>query len=169
MHWSAGDYESVYPSYHYCIAWYNGIAYVVETNDLRANMRDVYASDAPYAAHTYRRNSFAAGVSVMGMRDATPQDFGAWPMTGPQIDALCLLAARIAAFYRIEIAPHTMLTHAEAAIADGYFGAGSEETRWDIARLAADRAPLSEEDARNTAEELRWQAKRVLTSITSTM
>ena len=156
LHWSAFDYASVFDAYHYCIAQDSGgEVVVVETNDLRVNMRNVYeVPERPYAAHTFRRNSYAAGLSIMGMLDARPDDFGPYPLTESSIDALCEVAARIARHYDIPIDTQHVLTHAEAAVEDGYFGMGEEE-RWDIARLRADPRPLVPEDARDAGEELR--------------
>jgi hypothetical protein len=64
------------------------------------------------------------------------------------------VAARLCAAYAIEIDADHVLTHAEAALADGYFGSGDEE-RWDIARLAPSNAPLEEWEAADTGERLR--------------
>ncbi len=135
LHWSAGDYVTLYPSYHVCVALCDGAAVARPTHDLRANMRDLAdAEPGSYAAHTAGRNSFAAGLSIMGMRDATPRDFGAYPLTSVQIDAMCAVAAEIARAYGIEVDAAHVLSHAEAAIVDGYFGT-QEDERWDIARL----------------------------------
>ena len=117
-------------------------------------MRDVYETHGPYAAHTYRRNSYAAGLSIMGMKDARPGDFGEYPLREDGIDALCEVAARLARAYGIEIDAQHVLTHAEAAIEDGYFGENDDE-RWDIARLAPSPEPLTEDDARRTGTLLR--------------
>jgi hypothetical protein len=152
LHWSGGDYTTVYPAYHYCIAW-DGTPIVVTTNDLRANMRDVYASNDPYAAHTYRRNSFSAGLSVMSMQHATPADFGAFPLRDEAIEAMCRVAGRLLAFYGLDAA--RICTHAEAAIEDGYYGAEGDDVRWDIARLEPSSLPLTEEEARTTGDRLR--------------
>jgi hypothetical protein len=161
LHWSGFDYESVFESYHVCVAMrVGGEIAIVETNDLRANMRDVYAQpDLPYAAHTFRRNSFAAGVAIMGMHDARPDDFGSYPLTPPLVDALCLVAARIAHRYGIAVDAEHVLTHAEAALADGYFGTDPIEDRWDIARLVPSASPLTENDAIVTGEELRGKIR----------
>lgn len=153
LHWSGGDYVTVHSAYHYCVAFDGASVYVVQTNDLRANMRDVYADEGPYAAHTYRRNSFAAGLSVMGMQGATPHDFGAYPLRDDMLDALCVAAARIADAYAIPV--ENILTHAEAAVEDGYFGAGSDDLRWDIARLQPSTHALRAAEARETADILR--------------
>jgi hypothetical protein len=154
-HWSGYDYASVFPAYNYCITLTRSGAIVVETNDPRNNMRDVYAGEgAPYAAHTYQRNSFAIGIAMMGMQDASPQDFGAYPLTVELVDALCSVGARLAAFYGIPIDADRVMSHAEAALRDGYFGQ-SEDERWDIARLVPDARPLTSQDALDTGEELR--------------
>jgi hypothetical protein len=161
MHWSGHDYRTVFPAYHLCIALdeHDRIV-VVETHDLRENMREVYVRpELPYAAHTRGRNSFAAGVSIMAMEGATPQDFGSYPLTGALVDALCLVCARIAAFYEIPVDAAHVMTHAEAALHDGYFGSGSQE-RWDIARLRAEPRPLIERDAIDTGDALRSMTRR---------
>jgi hypothetical protein len=160
LHWSAGDYETVYPSYHYCVAFSGGIPLVVETNDLRANMHDVRRSTAPYAAHTAGRNSYAAGIAVMAMRDAQPNDFGEFPLMPVTVDALCAVVATIADAYGIPLDAAHVMTHAEAAIVDGYFGASGDDERWDIARLVPSPLPLTEEDARRAGEELRARCRR---------
>jgi hypothetical protein len=162
LHWSAGDYETVYTSYHYCVAFANGVPLVVETHDLRANMRDVGTGDATYAAHTARRNSYAAGLAVMAMRDATPANFGAYPLVAEAVDAMCNVAGVIARAYAIPMDFDHVMTHAEAALADGYFGAGGDDERWDIARLRPSPAPLMPEDARLTGDELRERSQGVV-------
>ena len=130
---------------------------VHHTHDLRENMRDVRLDPAlPYAAHTRVRNSWSIGLSVAAMRGATPSDFGAYPLTEPQLDALCRVAATLAAFYAIDVAH--VRTHAEAALDDGYFGAGSESSRWDIARLRPAPEPLRPGEATATGD---WFRNRI--------
>jgi len=53
------------------------------------------------------------------------------------------------------------MTHAEAALHDGYFGTEPEQ-RWDIARLKPEPRPLVEQDALDTGEELRARIRRFL-------
>jgi hypothetical protein len=155
-HWSAHDYESVFPAYHFCVAMKaDGEIVVVNTHDVRENMRDVYkAPDEPYAAHTRGRNSFALGISVMAMEKATPEDFGSYPLTPALIDGLCLVGARLAERYGVPIDADHVMSHAEAALRDGYFGTAPEE-RWDIARLAPDQTPLQSQEAIDVGERLR--------------
>ena len=153
LHWTAGDYESVYPAYHFCLTGAADV-FVHATHDLRANMRDVRGNaGGDYAAHTAGRNSFAVGIAVCGMLAATPQDFGAFGLRAAQIDALCAVAAGVIRRYGIAISQ--VRTHAEAAIDDGYFGAGDDEQRWDIARLTAAEVPLGAPEALATGARLR--------------
>lgn len=117
-------------------------------------MRDVRAEpERPYAAHTRGRNSFSIGLSIAAMRDATPEHFGLFPLTDELVNGLCTLAARLARRYDIPLS--AIRTHAEAALDDGYFGAGSDEVRWDIARLTARPEPLVPADAALVGDLLR--------------
>ncbi|MBV8299244.1 MAG: N-acetylmuramoyl-L-alanine amidase [Candidatus Eremiobacteraeota bacterium] len=156
LHWTAHDYEQVFPAYHFVLTRPDDVV-VHHTHDLRENMRDVRLDPAlPYAPHTRGGNSWSIGLSIAAMRGATPSDFGAYPLTEPQLDALCRVAATLAAFYGIGVA--NVRTHAEAALADGYFGAGLESTRWDIARLRPSPEPLLPDEATATGD---WFRNRI--------
>jgi hypothetical protein len=156
LHWTAHGYDEVFPAYHFCISR-PGDVLVHHTHDLRENMRDVRLDpELPYAPHTRGRNAWAIGLSIAAMRDATPSDFGPAPITQEQLDGLCAVAARLAAFYAIDVA--AIRTHAEAALDDGYFGHGSAETRWDIARLRPSPAPLEPVEATRTGD---WFRERI--------
>ena len=156
LHWTAGDYATVYPAYHFVLAGADDVV-VHHTHDLRENMREVYkAPELPYAAHTRGRNSFSIGISIAAMRDSTPSDFGGHPLTETQLEAMCVLSAALARFYGIDVA--AIRTHAEAALDDGYFGAGSDEVRWDIARLRPSPDPLEPHEATTTGD---WFRSRV--------
>lgn len=165
-HWSAHDYQSVFPAYHFCIATTEaGDIVVVNTHDVRENMRDVYdAPDEPYAAHTRKRNSFALGISIMAMENSNPRDFGKYPLTEPLIDALCALAAKLAKVYGVPIDADHVMSHAEAALHDGYFGTKPEE-RWDIARLRAEDRPLVPQDGVEIGEELRSRMRKAFAAL----
>lgn len=156
LHWTGGDYEAVFPAYHFCVALdAAGLPAVYATHDLRANACDLTLEpERPYAAHTAGRNSFACGLAVAGMRDATPHDFGAFPLRDDLLDALAVVAATVALRYEIPIDAAYVRTHAEAALEDGYFGAGDEQ-RWDIARLRPDLRPLEPAEATRTGDTLR--------------
>lgn len=156
LHWSAHDYHDVFPAYHFCVALdADGAVVVANTHDVRENMRDVtLPPKAPYAAHTRGRNSFALGISIMAMQDARPDDFGAFPLTEPLVAGLCRVGAVLARAYTIPIDAAHVMSHAEAAVIDGYFGDGDDQ-RWDIARLEASSAPLVPQDAIDTGDVLR--------------
>ncbi len=160
-HWSAYDHEKVFPAYHFCVAIKPGTGIVVvNTHDVRENMREVYElPERPYAAHTGGRNSFALGISIMAMQNATPQDFGAYPLTEALIDGLCLVGGRLAAFYGVPIDAEHIMSHAEAALHDGYFGTAEDE-RWDIARLRPSPQILEPREAIDVGEELRARMRR---------
>ncbi len=162
-HWSAYDYEKVFPAYHFCVAIKPGAGIVVvNTHDVRENMRDIYESpERPYAAHTRNRNSHALGISIMAMQGATPQDFGAYPLTEALIDALCLVGGRLAAFYGVPIDADHIMSHAEAALHDGYFGTAEDE-RWDIARLRPSAQPLEPREAIVVGDDLRARMRRAI-------
>jgi len=94
----------------------------------------------------------------MGMEAARPDDFGCYPITSDGVVALCSVIARLAAFYRIPLDADHVMTHAEAAILDGYFGVHEIDERWDLARLSARPEPLTEQDAREAGAQLRRNA-----------
>ena len=158
LHWTAGDYEETYPAYHFCIALRGGIPAVVATHALEANARDVRQAGSGYAAHVAGRNSFAIGVAICGMRDATPQDFGPFPLRDDMVELACAHVAKLCAAYGIPVDAEHVRTHAEAAVDDGYFGVGEDE-RWDVARLRARARPLSPADARAIGDELRTRIR----------
>ena len=161
-HWSAHDYASVFPAYHFCIAPTPSGIVVVNTHDVRENMRAVYEGpELPYAQHTRGRNSFALGISIMAMEGSTPADFGKYPLTEELVDGLCLVGARLAAFYDVPIDADHVMSHAEAGVREGYFGTEPDQ-RWDIARLAASDKPLVEQDAIDVGEELRVRMRAFL-------
>jgi hypothetical protein len=155
LHWTAGDYHTVYPAYHYCIALDDeGESIVCATRDLRSNMREVRDGGPLYAAHVAGRNSFAAGVAVAGMLGATPQAFGEYPLRDDMLEALCRVARALADAFAIPVDAAHVATHAEAAVEDGYFGAGADE-RWDIARLRPEPSPLEALEAVRAGDRLR--------------
>lgn len=160
-HWSARDYQSVFPAYHFCVATGDdGDILVVNTHDVRENMRNVYEKpETPYAQHTRGRNSYSLGISIMSMEGSKPDDFGKYPLTEELIDGLCLLAAKLAKYYDVPIDAEHIMSHAEAALHDGYFGTEPQE-RWDIARLHAEPRPVVPQDGIDVGEELRTRMRR---------
>lgn len=155
LHWTGSDYSQTFPAYHFCIGYDGGAPFVVRSHDLRHNMRDVRQSAAaPYAAHTAGRNSHAVGFAVCGMQGASPSDFGAFALRDDTLALLCATVADVCRFYAIPIDAGHVRTHAEAAVADGYFGCGTDE-RWDIARFEAAPWPLRAAEAERAGAELR--------------
>jgi hypothetical protein len=71
------------------------------------------------------------------------------------------VAAKLAANYSVPVDADHIMTHAEAAVRDGYFGTQPEQ-RWDIARLRPDPRPLVPQDAHDVGEELRARIRRQL-------
>ncbi len=109
-------------------------------------MRDLRSGEpGPYAAHVAGRNSWSVGIAVCAMGGATPADFGRWPITTAQVDAVARVAHVVARAYGVPLA--AIRTHAEDALLDGYFGADVDDCRWDIARLAPSPAPLAPSEA----------------------
>jgi len=161
LHWTAGDDETCFDAYHFCVARRGDVWEAVVTGDLRANMRDVRGADGPYAAHTAGRNSYAAGIAVCGMRDARPDDFGPFPLNAGAVDVACTLTARLCAAYAIAVDATHVRTHAEAALEDGYFGANADQ-RWDIARLIPSPAALVPAEAGMVGDQLRAKVARAL-------
>jgi hypothetical protein len=162
LHWTGGDYVTVYPAYHFCLAGARELV-VHHTHDLRENMRDVRdAPDEPYAAHTRGRNSWSIGLAVAAMHDARPDDFGTAPITPEQVEGLCVVAAHLARTYAIPIA--AIRTHAEAALEDGYFGDGDEQ-RWDIARLLPAADALVPQEATQTGDAFRARIAILLAAV----
>jgi N-acetylmuramoyl-L-alanine amidase len=160
LHWTGHTYDEVFPAYHFCVSRPDDVL-VHQTHDLRANMQDASLATArPYAQHTRGRNSWAIGLSISAMHEATPHDFARYPITGAQLDGLCEVAARLAAFYGIAVA--SIRTHAEAALEDGYFGAGGDAQRWDIARLRPSPEPLRPAEATETGDWFRARIEALL-------
>jgi hypothetical protein len=146
---------TTYPAYHVCVGLdARGVPAVFTTHDVRANMRDVRTSSDPYAAHTAGRNSYALGLAICGMAGATPRDFGSYPLRDDLVALACTTVADACAAYGIPIEPAYVLTHAEAALEDGYFGSGDDE-RWDIARLEPSDLALDAAEATRVGDVLR--------------
>ncbi|MBC5806841.1 MAG: peptidoglycan recognition protein family protein [Candidatus Eremiobacter antarcticus] len=160
LHWSAGPYDQTSSAYHFVVGYERGQLFARQTHDVRENMRSL-SEDLPYAAHTRGRNSYAIGVSALSMLDATPQNFGPAPLTDELVDALCAMCAFLARRYHIIIDAEHVMTHAEAAIIDSYFGLLPEE-RWDLARLRPVPVPITASEAKASGEALRARIRSYL-------
>jgi hypothetical protein len=156
-HWTVEAYGCVDGSYNIVIALEGGV-WAPKIACSPTNNAVQVGSSAPYAAHTYHRNSHAIGIAVNGMAGATTSNFGDAPIQIHEIEVLCATNAAVALAYHIDLAgsidgEHTVMTHAEAALADGYFG-----ERWDLARLHASSAPLSAAEAHTNADLIRTRS-----------
>lgn len=127
-HWSGGRYSVFFSNYHVCVLGPPQDGKVLITHPFVNNLRQIQPGDT-YAAHTKGRNSFRLAVSAMAMYRATMNDAGQFPVTPQQIEAMCAVGGLIVVKYNLNIATEVK-THAEWALADGYFG-----RRWDFHRM----------------------------------
>ena len=158
LHWSVSPYSDTFSDY-------NGSAYMASgywtmgmTHDPRDNVAGLDAA-AP-ASHTWHRNTGAVGVAISAMEGASQANFGSYPVTVAGLEYLCACAAAFASKYGVDAsgvvpapgADHegdsgpvntagepSIITHAEAAIFDGYYcGYTSDPNcRWDLAAFEA--------------------------------
>ncbi len=162
LHWSVEQWGCLDGNYNAEVDLENGAWVIKLTHPPIDNAIDI--SDGPYAAHTWHRNSHGFGLAITGMVDATTTDFGQEALQVHELEYLCAAAAAITRKYDLDsvgtnvrngVTEFNIMTHAEAAIMDGYFPGDSEPSRWDLARVAASDAPLSKDEARDTAAKLR--------------
>lgn len=161
-HWTVGPYDVTFPDaplhagdndgYHFCIVERNGVFVVEITADPRLNAVQVSAN-APYIAHVAGGNSFRLGIAVCAMEGATPEDFGAYPVTEQQLEVMCAANGAIGAKYGLDLSDASVLdTHGEDAIVKGYWPGDPVDPnkpwsgapyRWDLGRRIASSMPLS--------------------------
>ena len=127
LHWAGTPYNEV-PSVYNSIA--KGDGTLVRS----------HAYGAGGLGHTYGRNSRGVGLSIaaMGVKEGKWSEKRAWkefPPTNAQLNAMTAEAARIAIAWgwkKSDISKSKILTHAEAALQDGYGpGSGDSQMRWD--------------------------------------
>jgi hypothetical protein len=82
----------------------------------------------PWAQHTRLLNTGSLGISLCGMAGATTTDWGAAPITAPQLQKLVLVAAVLCQRYRLAISERTVLSHAEVGRVYGI----TQNGKWDI-------------------------------------
>lgn len=132
IHWTAGDYDTNYPDYHFCI---RGDGTVNQTHGF----------DTPVAA-TYMRNSGSVSIALDCAAGAVAYagggcNLGSYPPTSSQIECLAQVVDVITKNLDIPIDINHVMTHAEAADnVDGLYPCdpyGPETTceRWDLAIL----------------------------------
>lgn len=124
LHWTAGHYGQAYDDYHICIDE-NGEIYIM-CDDLRETL-----------AHTYMRNRYAVGVSLLCACDAEARNgYNAWlgyePPTTKQIEVLAQVVAVLAEEFSLPLdCDDYVMTHCEAAEKDDY-GPSTTCERWDL-------------------------------------
>lgn len=134
IHWTAGDYDTTFDDYHFCIT---GDGDIKNTRDLRS---------IPSA--TWKRNTGSIAIAICACKGAEAYAgspnyarLGDFPPTDDQLDACALLMAAISDVFDIPIDIEHFLTHGEAADnADGEYyhepyGQDSTCERWDLAVL----------------------------------
>jgi hypothetical protein len=132
-HWSAGGWKaSAIDREHYHFIYENDGHEVAGDKLPEANVKPV---NGKYAAHTLNCNTGSIGVAVAAMLDATPDNFGKYPVTEKQFDAMCKGIARLCLKYDIPVTNCTVLSHAEVQPTLGI----KQRGKWDIAVLPFDR------------------------------
>ena len=124
LHWTAGRYNQFFDDYHLNI---DGEGKVFRTCSSLDQLK----------AHTYQRNSGSIGITLCCALGASWQgqkpDLGSCPPKTMQLIALAKVIAVLCAGLGLEVDSGAVMTHAEAALVDGYgAGSGDSETRWDL-------------------------------------
>ena len=136
LHWTAGRYDQFFDDYHLNI---DGSGRVFRTCSSLDQIK----------AHTYKRNTGAIGITLCCALDASWQgevpDLGNYPPTTLQLVALAKVVAVLCAGLGLALDDSAVMTHAEAALVDGYgAGSGDSETRWDLAYVPTSGGGLIE-------------------------
>jgi len=124
LHWTAGHYGQAYDDYHICIDEHGEI--YIMCDDFRETL-----------AHTYMRNRYAIGVSLLCAVDAEARDgYNAWlgyePPTTEQIESMAQVVAVLADEFQLPLdSDDYVMTHCEAAERDDY-GPSTTCDRWDL-------------------------------------
>ena len=165
LHWSVEHWGCTDGNYNAEVDLGTGEWVLKITHDPRDNAVDIFPGGA-YAAHTYKRNSHAFGFAITGMIGATPSDFGPEAVQYHELEYLCAGAAAVALKYGLDASgtayggaypgSYTIMTHAEAAIADDYFpGDGDPDPRWDLSRFKESASIVTKPEALMNASILR--------------
>jgi hypothetical protein len=181
-HWTVGHYNQNFDHYNVSVRFDGSHFHLDVTHDLQDNARGV--NDNAPAAHTYRRNTGAVGITVDGMLGASVHNFGPEPITTLMMEYLCAANAAVAHKYGIDLAgmsgtaPYTgeptLLTHAEAADRIGHpaqydpYGPGSTAERWDLCSLISlpSGVSLSAAMATMTGDAIRERSRKYKIALT---
>jgi hypothetical protein len=171
-HWTAGGYCGVDAAYNFTVQLVGDEWTFVVSHDPLDNARTIETGDT-YAAHTFGRNSHALGFAVDCMAGATPADFGADPLQMHELEALCAMLGAVAAVYKVDVGSRNLcMTHAEAAILDGYYITDSPadgDTRWDLARFAAAPGTCEKPEAIANGTRIRARAVKYTVAIAAAL
>ena len=154
LHWAVAPFGCTFTDYNFMVNLINGQWVIQTTGDPRDNVPGL--TNKPVHSHTWHRNSYALGIAIGGMDGATTSNFGPDAVQLHELEVLCAAAATVAKAYGVQanlpvgitMREHTIMTHAECAAQDGYFG-----ERWDLARF--EPGPISPEIARAHGDLLR--------------
>ncbi|MCB1422795.1 MAG: N-acetylmuramoyl-L-alanine amidase [Nitratireductor sp.] len=129
VHWTAGSHRAgKLDRQHYHFIFEGDGSEVVGVWPISANAR---ISGSRYAAHTKNCNTGSIGLSMACMAGATERNFGRYPMTEAQFEAMAAKAAELAIEYGIEVTPKTVLSHAEVEKTLGI----KQRGKWDFTVL----------------------------------
>ena len=123
LHWTAGNYGDYSDDYHINIDDDGSI--IATTGDL-----------TELKNHTWQRNGNAIGIAMCCCAGAVAYsanniDYGEQPPTVAQIDSMAQAVAVLCEELGLDINPHIVMTHCEAAELDGY-GPSTTCERWDL-------------------------------------
>lgn len=152
-HWTAGGYKASsldLKHYHHVV---EGDGNIVRGNhDISDNES---TKNGDYAAHTRSLNTGSIGISMACMAGAKESgDYGKYPMTAAQFDAMCRKIAEYCRDYGIEVTPQTVLSHAEVQGTLGVKQAG----KWDFTVLPFNGF----KGAKKCGDHMRWKVKQYL-------
>ena len=148
LHWTAGHYGQAYDEYHLNI-------------DKNGEVHRTCRSLTEVKAHTWKRNSRSIGIALecgyrasvsvplgaaegelFGVKAGTKRlrpllsaevDYGPEGPTPQQIECMAKVTALLCRHLELPITENTVMTHEEAAVADGYGPcSGDPEMRWDL-------------------------------------
>lgn len=102
LHWTATNYEWAEPGHYHIVINHEGEAKRLHSNNITL-------------PHTFARNKNAVGIAIACMGGKVWKDF---PPTALQIEALCVVTARVAkslGYAKEDVTIKNIMTHAEAA------------------------------------------------------
>jgi len=114
LHWQGSShFPKHFPSnYHFSI---NGDGYIYYS--------DIW-HQGKWGSHTYNRNTSNIGISCSCLLGGTEKNYGEYPPTTEQVNAMCFLTSQLVRLFRLPLS--SVKTHHDWARIDGYEG-----ERWD--------------------------------------